>query len=129
MPHKDLEQKRKKEKEWRDNNLARRLANNARWRADNPDKVKAYARKNKTGWTQEDFDKAWEAQDGKCAICCLQLQPSGVKNESARVDHDHKTGLVRGLLCNSCNVALGHLGDDHDLAHRAAHYLKRKTDG
>src|SRR5579864_5800576 len=46
--------------------------------------------------TQEQWVRLWEFQDGKCAICDRPL----VK---ALTDHDHKTGLVRGLLCFRCN--------------------------
>jgi hypothetical protein len=40
------------------------------------------------------------------------------------VDHDHTTGQVRGVLCFSCNVAIGHLGDSADRVRRAADYLQ-----
>lgn len=66
------------------------------------------------------------AQHRKCAIC----QESGVGRGRAgyrplAVDHDHKTGAVRGLLCYSCNVALGHFRDDPARLEAAAAYLRR----
>jgi hypothetical protein len=61
-------------------------------------------------FTLEDFNKLWKEQNGKCAICGVQLvqgmlSGNQVKNRFA-VDHDHQTGVVRGLLCNTCNIGL-----------------------
>lgn len=75
------------------------------------------------GITIDDYDALHAMQDGKCAIC------ERSSRRRLHVDHDHVTGLVRGLLCNSCNLALGQLGDDHERVRRAADYLKRDTDG
>jgi len=63
------------------------------------------------------------AQDGKCAICLCepQTQAHGVFH----VDHCHKTGAVRGLLCRGCNHVLGHLKDDPSSLQRAIEYLGR----
>lgn len=41
------------------------------------------------------------------------------------VDHDHETGKVRGLLCNSCNVMLGHSKDDVAILQKGIEYLNR----
>jgi hypothetical protein len=42
------------------------------------------------------------------------------------VDHDHKTGKVRGILCHKCNIALGLIGDDPARARALANYLERE---
>lgn len=60
-----------------------------------------------------------EAQGGVCAIC--RTAPA------VHVDHDHVTGKVRGMLCFSCNAALGHFKDDPVVLRRAADYLDRHT--
>ena len=70
------------------------------------------------GITEEEFKGRLEKQSGKCALC----------QEVARrfcVDHDHLTGLVRGILCWKCNVGLGLLGDDSGSLSKAIEYLKR----
>lgn len=58
-------------------------------------------------------------QGGVCAIC----QRATGATRALSVDHDHKTGLVRGLLCSTCNKLLGHLRDDAEAARRIAGYL------
>lgn len=57
-------------------------------------------------------------QKGKCAICCKEKGIHGLV-----VDHDHKSGKVRGLLCNSCNKALGFFQDDIEILTNAINYL------
>lgn len=68
--------------------------------------------------TPEEYDAILELQDGVCDIC---KRPPG-KTRLA-VDHDHKTGLVRGLVCWQCNSALAKLADDVHRAYRAWQYL------
>lgn len=73
------------------------------------------------GINRADFDALCESQLGRCAIC-------GCPRESALrgtlfVDHDHETGRVRGLLCYSCNTAIGALGDSAEGVRRALRYL------
>jgi len=76
--------------------------------------------------TAEDYNAAYDRQGGTCAICKRVPQP--VKGPGRRqgfhADHDHVTGVLRGLLCPPCNVALGHLHDDADVAQAAADYLR-----
>lgn len=72
------------------------------------------------GLTEETFAALLEAQGGGCAICG-STEPG---NGSFRIDHDHDTGQVRGLLCHKCNVALGLMGDDPERLARAAAYLR-----
>jgi Recombination endonuclease VII len=60
------------------------------------------------------------AQGGLCAAC--------KKNPATQVDHDHKTGKVRGILCLNCNAALGALKDDPRLVWEAIDYLENARD-
>lgn len=63
-----------------------------------------------------------EAQHECCALCRKhQSENSGFR---LSVDHCHKTGNVRGLLCNNCNRAVGLLQDDPDLIAKAAIYVR-----
>lgn len=62
--------------------------------------------KRKYGLTTADKNRLYESQGKKCAICQTFFQLSKLF-----VDHCHQTGKIRGLLCNSCNCAIGFLGD------------------
>lgn len=77
----------------------------------------------KFGLTIEQYDDINERQKGLCAIC---QKPETTKGKlRLAVDHDHKTGIVRGLLCNTCNTALGKFYDDVDLLKSAIFYLEK----
>ena len=73
------------------------------------------------GLTPEQFEQMLKDQDYKCAICGKDL----VDTRTTHVDHDHAKGMVRGLLCASCNHALGHFGDSLEILERAVAYLKK----
>lgn len=66
-----------------------------------------------------DYDSLYLYQGGRCAVCRVA---TGARKRLA-VDHDHKTGAVRGLLCGPCNQMLGQLRDNADAFARAAEYL------
>jgi hypothetical protein len=63
----------------------------------------------------------FDEQDGKCGICGTAFESAN----AGRVDHDHETGKVRGLLCIGCNIGLGHLGDRLEGLQAASDYLRR----
>lgn len=71
------------------------------------------------GITLEKYVEMFVAQGEVCAICKEKCQTK----KSLSVDHDHQTGIVRGLLCNRCNRALGMFKDNKILLIRAAQYL------
>jgi hypothetical protein len=65
--------------------------------------------KSQYGLTSEQFAALVRAQSGKCALCgAAEHGRSTVAAGHWLVDHNHDTGEVRGLLCNSCNIGLGH---------------------
>jgi Recombination endonuclease VII len=73
------------------------------------------------GLTVDQYNELMRAQEGCCKIC--KSHYSDQHHGTLCVDHNHKTGQVRGLLCGSCNRALGLFGDDPALLTRAAFYL------
>lgn len=78
--------------------------------------------KHKYGLSLDEFNAMVEAQNGVCAICNQAPKGKG-KNSTLHVDHDHETGKVRALLCNRCNLVIGHLEEDPDLLQSAIEYL------
>lgn len=82
-----------------------------------------YWLKCKYGITPEQWDDMFEEQAGLCAICFTpeEVCPKG----RLAVDHCHHTGKVRGLLCLTCNSAIGKLKDDPELVLQAYKYLER----
>lgn len=75
------------------------------------------------GLTQEQIDQLIADRNGLCDICHKPAKTGKKLN----VDHDHKTGKFRGMLCWSCNVGLGHLGDTPERLCAAAEYLERSS--
>ncbi len=107
------------------------------WRLANPEKKKAQNRSPKQkvrdrkrtlkqyGLTHEAYDELLKAQSGVCAICKrVERNHYKGKPRSLHVDHDHKSGKRRGLLCSACNPVLGLAGDDAEILRRAADYLE-----
>lgn len=90
-------------------------------RAKNYGSGRAYRLKYRHGITIEQYEQMLEAQDHKCAIC-LRYPKNNLKNPW-HVDHDHATGKVRGILCHSCNTALGNFNDDPEILEKALEYL------
>lgn len=74
------------------------------------------------------YDELFRAQGGRCKIC--GDPPSPVRNGAPRLhlDHDHRTGRVRGLLCGSCNNGLGNFRDDPERLRRAIAWLGAAPD-
>ena len=68
--------------------------------------------------TPEEYWQLFENQGRVCKIC---RRPSGIKLD---VDHNHKTGENRGLLCRHCNTGIGLLDEDIKILESAIAYLK-----
>jgi hypothetical protein len=78
------------------------------------------------GITTEDHKKLYESQNGICPICKNKFKfISENKTEMLFIDHNHKTGIIRGLICRRCNLLLGHANDDVKLLLNAVEYLKK----
>jgi hypothetical protein len=93
------------------------------------DAQRSWNRKHRYGMTQAEYDGHLRAQGGRCAICqepeTMDRQRANGGSISLAVDHDHETGVVRGLLCARCNRAVGLLRDNPDYCQAAAEYLRR----
>ena len=98
------------------------------YRDNNKDKRKNGMLKLRFNLTLEDYNLMFDAQGGVCKICgqIETAKKNKNKNDEVRmlcVDHDHNTGEVRGLLCNKCNVALGHYEATKDRAQQFEKYI------
>lgn len=93
-----------------------------RWRLNNPEKVKLNAYKtslkNKYGITLDQYQKMSEKQKNVCFIC-----GKNDKKTKLSVDHDHKTGKIRKLLCSHCNHILGLSYENIKILESAISYL------
>lgn len=92
-----------------------------RYKATDKGKFKSYMGhiRRKFGLSEENYLIMLYQQNGKCLLCG---EPIG---DDICVDHDHKTGKVRGLLHRLCNLGIGSLNDDVDMLEKAVKYLKR----
>lgn len=79
--------------------------------------TREYHLRRRYGIGEADFVAMLEQQGGLCAACRV--------DKPVHVDHDHKTGLVRGLLCYLCNQALGNVRDDPERLQGLIDYLER----
>ena len=71
----------------------------------------------------EDYRLLLELQEHQCKICLREFDKSN-RNLVPVVDHDHKTGRVRGILCCSCNLAIGNFGESIVSLNNAISYLQ-----
>jgi hypothetical protein len=76
-----------------------------------------YHLRQRYGVGAKEVDAMIEAQGGLCALC--QERPA------EQVDHDHKTGKVRAILCLLCNAGIGAFKDDPEIIRNAIKYLER----
>jgi hypothetical protein len=100
---------------------AKRKALRKAERKENPDKYKSTEIQSKYEISMEDYYLLLGVQGGVCAICGSTDPKFGRKFFC--IDHDHSSGRVRGLLCHSCNLGLGHFKDDLSLIQSAQSYL------
>jgi hypothetical protein len=88
------------------------------WYAAHPWARKGQRLRARYGITLADYERMLAQQRTACAICRAALVPG-----STHVDHCHRTGKVRGLLCGHCNKALGLFRDDAEVIRAAVQYL------
>ena len=82
-----------------------------------------YNRTVRYGITEEQFNTMYREQDGHCFLCNIAEEDSirGI----LMVDHCHKTGKIRALLCHACNTALGLFKDNPEVMLKAYNFLQR----
>lgn len=98
-----------------------------RYSARRKEKHRAYKLKSQFNLTVEQYEAMSEVQNGKCASCGEEqiIYDKFGNLRRLAVDHDHATGEVRQLLCNTCNVALGMINDDVRKLQCLIEYVKR----
>lgn len=85
-----------------------------------------YFLKHKFGITEIQYNEMLKNQNNACAIC-KSKESGDIRTVALAVDHCHKTGVVRGLLCASCNKAIGFLKDSVQNLESAIEYLKKNN--
>lgn len=96
--------------------------NGAKYRLKNREHINLSNRLGRYNITLEEFKALWKKQNGTCAICGDRFQ-----KKKYRIDHNHDTGEVRGILCTSCNSGLGLFNDSPEILLRAAEYLSNNA--
>ena len=87
--------------------------------------VRGYNLPTKYGITAANFAEMLLSQGSKCACCGNQFVMEGKKTDRPCVDHNHKTGEVRALLCGRCNLSAGNVLDSSERAMQLADYLRK----
>ncbi len=78
------------------------------------------------GISLDEYNELLRKQNNVCSICqCKEIRIDKRTNRISElaVDHDHKTGRIRGLLCYKCNSVLGYANDDIQILKSATNYL------
>lgn len=135
MPYKDLDVREAYNKAYRERNREKARLNTAAWRRKNPNYAIGYYSKyvaknpeyykmrnlKRYGLTSQQYDDLFWKQGGRCALC----QTNSHNGKGWHIDHCHTTGKVRGILCNNCNVGLGHFKERIELLKTAIEYLEK----
>ena len=106
-------------REYRFKNLDKFNAAKKRYELNHPDTYTNSQLKYKFGITLSQFNEMSKQQND----CCLICNKPETNGNRLSVDHCHKTGKIRGLLCDSCNVGLGRFKDDKTILEQAVKYL------
>ena len=130
MAYKDSEKGKLRRKQLRQKNITEVRAYYKNYEKINSEKIKEQRRlahvKRLYKLNAEQYYQMIQQQNNLCAIC-HNPEICTNKNKDVRplcIDHDHTTGKVRGLLCNSCNAMLGNANDSIDKLKAAINYLQ-----
>jgi len=95
----------------------------SQWQKDNPEQYRHNQLMMKFGISLQQLNELVSKQNNCCAICKKLFTPES----TPRVDHCHTNGNIRGALCNSCNIGLGHFFDDPQILYNAAKYIEENA--
>lgn len=118
---KNQEENKKKQREWNAQYPNKVKEKSKKWNDNNKLMNRSSELKRNFGMTLQDYDLMFEQQRGRCKIC---NRHQSIFARKLFVDHCHKTGKVRGLLCSTCNSGIGHLQDNIKILQSAIEYLK-----
>jgi hypothetical protein len=102
----------------------------AQWISNNPERVREYRKKdkwtlikrcNRRGITPQILIEQYEQQNCQCPIC-----KNNIELLDSAIDHNHQTGKFRGVLCKTCNRAIGMLKDSTTILSNAILYLDKE---
>jgi hypothetical protein len=105
-------------KKCKNNDSKKRYATNFEYR----ENLKNNAILRKYNITKHDFLNKIKSQDYKCEICEIKICD---ENNNIRIDHNHITGNVRGILCPKCNLMLGLVNDDITILKNIIDYIEK----
>lgn len=120
---------RESSKKWYADNRDYALELTRKWQEKNKDTRSEYARNKllkKYGITAKEYDEMMVSQNHRCKIC--GTDKPNKHNKSFFIDHCHKGGEIRGLLCGNCNLGIGNFKDDTALMSKAIEYIKNAGD-
>jgi hypothetical protein len=112
---------------WNSKNKEKRRITERRWYHLDANRSKNATLKAQHSFTIKEYNLLFEKQKNKCAICGTSHSGSR-RSKFFCVDHCHKTGKIRGLLCQNCNRGLGMYNDDIVRLTAAIEYLKKHTE-
>lgn len=124
MPYKDLKVRKEFMQRYAKKNK-KKLKNYIKaYQKQNPQTTWKAAIKYKYGITDEQYQVMLQEQNGVCAIC-KQISKRKDRIINLSIDHNHKTGRIRGLLCTQCNQGLGSFKDSKEQLKAAISYLEQ----
>jgi len=107
---------------WYQNNKEKNKERNKKWIEENPARYRELNLKHRFGISLEDYNRILEEQNYCCGICGVHRD---FITQHMAVDHCHKTGKIRGLLCKNCNSGLGFFQDNNEVLEKAITYLNQ----
>jgi len=125
------EKDRLRHKKWKENNKEKVRAYYREyskvWRKNNPERRRAIKRKydlkRAYGMTEDQYNFMLQAQNNCCDIC----KKESSRTKKLHIDHCHKTGKIRGLLCSNCNTTLGLVKESLEILQSIANYLRKSS--